>query len=78
MSKSPYPDLAFARVWSAVLLASLGSTFACFELAQNEAERSSSFPVGWVVLTVVWALSAILSALIAGSYFRAHIERTKD
>lgn len=78
MSKSPYPDLALARTWSAVLLASLGSTFACFELAQNEAERSSSFPVGWAVLTVVWALCAILSALNAGFYFRAHIERNQD
>jgi glycerol uptake facilitator-like aquaporin len=78
VSKPPYPDLALARVWSAVLLASLGAAFACFELAQIEAERSSSFPIGWVILTVAWALSAITSALNAGFYFRAHIERTKD
>jgi hypothetical protein len=67
-------ELSKGRAWSAALLASLGSAFGCFELAQVEAQESSSFPTAWAIMTVVWALSAIASSLNAGAAFRAHIK----
>lgn len=74
-SESSKYELKLAKTWAAVLSASLGSVFACFELAKIEAQESSSFPVAWAILMGVWGICAITSALNAGAYFRRYLDR---